>query len=303
MDFSGCLNAPYTPHFKQSEKKTNMTKFNKNEIANVIEWLDTLDDLTKNVVDCYAAPSVVLIYYQDVDRFEGIGSGVCVDYNEGEYFITAAHCLYDSRGNNIITKCWIFSERQNKKIPLYDEKIFEQVYLGDKETKDDDIAIFKIVSNKNFFEYFLVYKNYSLSMNDIYHDNPYYGVAIGFPANKNQIKHDMKNSRFRIQEKSSIHLLCDNTLNDLEVIRDKNLVLPLGTHTFTKCGISEQTIKPQGMSGGGLFTISLKNIIDCYENKSQIYPFLSGIIIEYSSIKNNRYYIAISIDEVISKIS
>ena len=267
-----------------------------------------LNQIISKNIDEIAVKFVCPIYFKIDDdndennkngnKYEGNGSGFCIKFNENFYLITAAHCLYEN-DLNIIDKSWIYSDKEKQIICLDNKRVFNKIYLGNHKTQDDDIAIFQIISDEEYFDYFEILDNYlNLSIETI-GDHIYYGVALGFPSNKNQSKDVFRHRGKYAQSHGSISKLDQKTLNDLEIAPNKNIVLSLGDRTYTENETFGNFINHEGMSGGGLFAY----IIVCNpENQKICGPCLLGLIIEHQKPKNDRFIIAISMQEIISKI-
>lgn len=273
------------------------------------ETREFLDSNISQIMDGLPSKTVCPIYFKidkEDNKFESNGSGCCIKFNSKFYFITAAHCLFEG-SQRISDKCWIYSDKSKQVILLENTNVFLELYVGNlnNQDEDEDVAIFEIVSTEDYFDYFEVDRTQNLAMSNL-NGQIYYGVALGFPSNKNQSKHVFRKHGEYLKSHGSIHELDDITVKELNISIDKNLVLDSGKYTYTEQGTHGNFNNPKGMSGGALFTfnnndIPLASLIS--NNTLSVLPKLSGLLIEHQKIKGkNQFFIAISIGVILEKI-
>lgn len=272
----------------------------------------TIEETSKNTysriaqkLEIYFENLVISPIYKQIDNeateLESIGSGFFLQHEENYYFTTAAHCLLDDNNSDIEDKYWIFSNKCNLKINLNNQNIFQRIYLGNHSTNNDDIAIFKILTEFEMFDYINTYDIRSLSMNTLDSNSIYHGVAIGFPANKNASKHVYRKRGTWLKSYGLIRQLEEYLLKELDIDVSKNIVLDRGNCTYTEQGSAGNFCNSEGMSGGILISFSQDDLATDLPN-----PKLSGLLIEsnHGKIKGgNHYFNAISINEIIAKLS
>lgn len=253
----------------------------------------------------YIKPTSVILYNQFDDYknyFESQGSGSLIRFNNQGYLITAAHCLFedtiDGNGQKIIDKIWISPANKQEKFALSNSQIFKQIYLGNHQSKDDDIAIFQVVLPNCDWFFFSMPEIHNLSMQSLTDDTIYYGIAVGYPANRNQRYEVHQNKATCLRAEGIIHTLDNKILEQLGAVPDKNIVLYRGYGKATEKNTMGIFIDPAGLSGGALFTILLTGeTMECH---------LSGLIIESimlrSDKRKNFYILSIPISEIFSKL-
>lgn len=264
-------------------------------MMNIEEVRKTLADKAVGMIEEFSRKAVSQIYYlidEKNKKFEGIGSGIFCEYKGEQYFITAQHC-FDKV--DALDKFWVFSESKKEIVSLANKRIFCEVYSGNEDTIDDDIRIFRVSSGTEYFDFNRIEElDY-----DLKNDNVYYGVAVGFPSNKNKENNVYRKKGKYLLSHGSIHELPENILRKLGVENiEHNVILDLGEETITKNGTAGNFGNPKGMSGGALF------LVDFYDNYEAKEPVLMGMLVENHKLPGkSRYYIAIHINKIISKIA
>lgn len=264
-------------------------------MMNIEEVRKILADKAVGMIEEFSRKAVSQIYYlidEKNEKFEGIGSGIFCEYKGEQYFITAQHCFDKVYA---LDKFWVFSESKKEIVSLANKGIFCEVYSGNEDTIDDDIRIFRVSSGIEYFHFNRIEElDYYLK-----NDNVYYGVAVGFPSNKNKENNVYRKKGKYLLSHGSIHELPENILRKLGVENiEHNVILDLGAETITENGTAGSFINPKGMSGGALFLVDFD---DTHETKE---PVLMGMLVEnHKVLGKSRYYIAIHIKQIIRKIA
>ena len=248
--------------------------------------------IPKDLVDKgYICPIYSIHKNGDEEEYEGVASSVIIQYMKYEYLITAAHVLQE-KNLAVLIKNKLFE------IPGIE---FKEIYIGNENGVIDDIAIYRIKDD-------LIQKhNIQLNcfkagnFNELDKNNIYYGIAIGFPANKNQIKHSRR--------KKGEYACCDGTIveannnayDKLNGNKGDNFILYMGSYTETEQGTHGNFIKANGMSGGAMIALTSKKI----ENERIEINNLNlvGLLIEKHCVNNDHYFIAICFDKILGIIN
>lgn len=247
------------------------------------------------------------------------GSGSLIEFDSKCYLITAAHCLFEEKGvirkwESIVNRLFISLGKGLKKFPLSNNAIFRQVYLGNHESKEDDIAIFQVMippDNRNWHAINIKFTGIPNSSVAALKDSPEeinWGIAVGYPASLNK-KYEKRNTRYDgfrkpkiacLRSEGIIYNLNNKILEKLEIIPDKNIVLYRGYGKMTEQGSEGSFISMNGLSGGALLIIPLlEEVVRPLENCF----YFSGLVIESIQLGKEWYVISIPISEIFSKLS
>ena len=252
---------------------------------------DKQHDIFYEITTKYGYESSVRILYILHEGYELLASGSLININGTNYFITAAHCLFE-KDKIILDSIGINAGVNGEVYPLIEKAIFKEIYIGNPNSREDDLAIFQVIIHPEDWKFYNVPSNILyLSEHLIEESAFYYGAAIGYPSNRNDKKKIKQRGNIQLARtdgavyKSNNELIAHSNINIF-----KNIIFRRGVCKDVKQGTGP-AVNPVGMSGGALF-IMVNQI--CY---------MSGLLIWCDKFQKESYFIAISMSEIVNIIN